>query len=115
MVKKKDELQDVYKNMSKTGYSNAALRIKKNPLSLNKTDQASRCSEADISYNNVTLLLSYLTQSYKIFPRRLANNSRKIQSKLANAVKKARFLALIPYTNSHQIKNYTTENKSIWK
>lgn len=52
---------------------------------------------ADIDYRNTRLLLKYLTEGGKMIPSRITGVSNKNQRALANAVKRARYLALIPY------------------
>jgi len=50
-----------------------------------------------IDYKNPDFLLKFLNEQGKILPRRLSGNSLKYQKKLAQAVKKARHLAILPY------------------
>lgn len=50
-----------------------------------------------IDYKDVNFLLKFVNDQGKIFPRRLTGTSLKYQKKVGNAVKKARFLALLPY------------------
>jgi small subunit ribosomal protein S18 len=50
-----------------------------------------------IDYKDVKLLQRFLTERGKIIPSRISAVSRKHQGKLAQAVKRARFLALLPY------------------
>jgi len=51
----------------------------------------------DINYKNVELLKKYITKFGKITPRYYSGVSLKNQKKLANAIKKARIMALIPF------------------
>ncbi len=50
-----------------------------------------------IDYKDPDFLLRFLNDQGKILPRRLTGNSVKFQRKLAQAVKRARLLALLPY------------------
>jgi len=50
-----------------------------------------------IDYKNPEFLLKFLNEQGKILPRRLTGNSLKYQKKLAQAVKKARHMAFLPY------------------
>jgi small subunit ribosomal protein S18 len=50
-----------------------------------------------IDYKNVDFLLKFLNAQGKILPRRLSGNGLKYQKKVAQAVKRARHLALLPY------------------
>jgi small subunit ribosomal protein S18 len=49
-------------------------------------------------YKNVNLLRNFITERAKIMPRRITGNCAKHQRKLTTAVKRARILALIPFT-----------------
>ena len=50
-----------------------------------------------IDYKDVRLLRRYTSERGKIVPSRITSVSTKMQRKLAQAIKRARFLALIPY------------------
>jgi small subunit ribosomal protein S18 len=52
-----------------------------------------------IDYKDTRMLSRYLTEKGKIVPSRITGVSRKKQKELARAIKRARFLSLIPYTN----------------
>jgi small subunit ribosomal protein S18 len=55
----------------------------------------------DIDYKDLNLLKQYVSESGKIVPSRITGTSAKYQRQLATAIKRARFLALLPYTDSH--------------
>lgn len=50
-----------------------------------------------VDYKDANFLLKFLNEQGKILPRRLTGNSLKFQRRVAQAVKKARHLALLPY------------------
>ena len=50
-------------------------------------------------YKNVKLLKRFISEKGKILPSRITSVSTKKQRELARAVKRARFLALLPYVN----------------
>ena len=50
-----------------------------------------------IDYKDADFLLKFLNDQGKILPRRLTGNSLKFQRRVAQAIKKARHLALLPY------------------
>ena len=54
-----------------------------------------------IDYKDIKLLSRYITEKGKIIPSRITGVSRKKQKELAKAIKRARFLSLISYTNKY--------------
>lgn len=56
---------------------------------------------AEIDYKQLDILKSYITEAGKIIPGRVTGTTVQNQRKLAKAIKQARFLALIPYTDKH--------------
>lgn len=50
-----------------------------------------------IDYKNPDFLMKFVNEQGKILPRRLTGNSLKYQRKVAQAIKRARQLALLPY------------------
>lgn len=56
----------------------------------------------DIDYKDIATLKNYITESGKIVPSRITGTSAKYQRQLSSAIKRARFLALLPYTDSHK-------------
>ncbi len=55
----------------------------------------------EIDYKDLDLLRQYITETGKIVPSRITGTSAKYQRQLATAVKRARYLALLPYTDQH--------------
>ncbi|MCL4879300.1 MAG: 30S ribosomal protein S18 [Anaerolineae bacterium] len=60
-----------------------------------------RDGKCHIDYKDVDTLKRYITEEGKIRPRRQSNVCSKCQRKLAVAIKRARHLALLPYTGAH--------------
>ncbi len=56
----------------------------------------------EIDYKDVAMLKNYITESGKIVPSRITGTSAKYQRQLSTAIKRARFLALLPYTDGHK-------------
>ena len=56
----------------------------------------------EIDYKDIATLKNYITESGKIVPSRITGTSAKYQRQLARAIKRARFLALLPYTDGHK-------------
>ena len=52
-----------------------------------------------IDYKDTKLLSRYISEKGKIVPSRITGVSRKKQKELAKAIKRARFLSLLSYTN----------------
>ncbi|MCX8473296.1 MAG: 30S ribosomal protein S18 [Sediminibacterium sp.] len=50
-----------------------------------------------IDYKDINFLKKFLNEQGRILPRRLSGNSAKYQKKLAESVKRARQMALLPY------------------
>jgi small subunit ribosomal protein S18 len=55
----------------------------------------------EIDYKDLNLLKQFVTETGKIVPSRITGTSAKYQRQLADAVKRARYLALLPYSDSH--------------
>ena len=55
-----------------------------------------------IDYKDLETLKAYISETGKIVPSRITGTSAKYQRQLATAIKRARFLSLLPYTDSHQ-------------
>lgn len=53
--------------------------------------------EATISYRDVKNLKRYISDRGKILPRRVTGNCAKHQRQIAQAIKQARKIALLPY------------------
>jgi len=54
-----------------------------------------------IDYKDVILLKEYVMESGRIVPSRITGTSARYQRQLAKAIKLARFLALLPYCDTH--------------
>lgn len=55
----------------------------------------------EIDYKDVYLLKKFITENGKIVPSRITGTKARFQRMLALAIKRARFLALLPYTDKH--------------
>ena len=54
-----------------------------------------------IDYKDVELLKDFVNETGKIIPARITGTSAGYQRQLSDAIKRARFLALLPYTDLH--------------
>ena len=55
----------------------------------------------EIDYKDIATLKNYISESGKIVPSRITGTRAKYQRQLARAIKRARYLALLPYSDSH--------------
>ena len=55
----------------------------------------------EIDYKDLNTLKQYVSESGKIVPSRITGTKARYQRQLATAIKRARFLALLPYTDQH--------------
>ena len=55
----------------------------------------------EIDYKDLNLLKQYLSETGKIVPSRITATKAKYQRQLATAIKRARYLALLPYSDRH--------------
>ena len=56
----------------------------------------------EVDYKQVDLLKDFISENGKIIPARITGTKAHSQRQLATAVKRARFLALLPYTDQHK-------------
>lgn len=56
------------------------------------------CAGKSVDYKDVAIISKYINEKGKILPRRMTGACAKHQRHIANQVKIARFMALIPYT-----------------
>ena len=66
-------------------------------LKRKKACPLSRKNAPKIDYKDIKLLKKYLSERGKIIPSRVTSVSSKKQRELSQAVKRARFMALLPY------------------
>ena len=55
----------------------------------------------EVDYKDIDLLKDFITENGKLSPARITGTKSKYQRQLGTAVKRARFLALLPYTDKH--------------
>ncbi len=54
-----------------------------------------------IDYKDIRTLREYIMESGRIVPSRITGNKARNQRQLALAIKRARFLAILPYCDTH--------------
>ena len=55
----------------------------------------------EIDYKDLAVLKQYVTETGKIVPSRITGTQARYQRQLATAIKRARYLSLLPYTDAH--------------
>ena len=55
-----------------------------------------------IDYKDLETLKAFVTETGKIVPSRITGTNAKYQRQLARAVKRARAVALLPFTDQHE-------------
>ena len=56
----------------------------------------------EVDYKDLELLKAYISETGKIVPSRITGTKAKYQPQLAKAVKRARYLSLLPYSDAHK-------------
>ena len=56
------------------------------------------CAGKSVDYNDVMIVSKYINEKGKILPRRMTGACAKHQRHIANQIKVARYMALLPYT-----------------
>jgi small subunit ribosomal protein S18 len=59
-------------------------------------------SASEIDYKNLRVLKEYVMDSGRIVPSRITGRKARDQRRLAKEIKRARFLALLAYCDTHQ-------------
>ncbi len=55
----------------------------------------------EIDYKDIVTLKNYISETGKIVPSRITGTKARYQRQLATAIKRARYLALLPYCDHH--------------
>jgi small subunit ribosomal protein S18 len=56
----------------------------------------------EIDFKDIETLKGYVTETGKIVPSRITGTKARYQRQLSTAIKRARYLALLPYSDSHR-------------
>jgi small subunit ribosomal protein S18 len=55
----------------------------------------------EVDYKDINILKEFIGENGKLIPARITGTKSRYQRQLSTAVKRARFLALLPYTDLH--------------
>ena len=55
----------------------------------------------EVDYKDLGLLKAFISETGKIVPSRITGTKARYQRQLSTAIKRARYLALLPYCDSH--------------
>ena len=55
----------------------------------------------EVDYKDIAILKDFVNENGKIIPARITGTKARYQRQLSTAIKRARFLALVPYTDLH--------------
>ena len=55
----------------------------------------------EIDYKDIELLKDFITETGKIVPSRVTGTKSRYQRQLSTAIKRARYVALLPYSDQH--------------
>ncbi|MBV32445.1 MAG: 30S ribosomal protein S18 [Porticoccaceae bacterium] len=55
----------------------------------------------EIDYKDLETLKAYVSETGKIVPSRITGTKARYQRELSEAIKRARYVALLPFTDSH--------------
>jgi len=64
----------------------------------NRRETVAKLKKEDIDYKRLDILATFLTPTAKIEAARRTGANRKQQAQVVRAIKRARYLALLPYT-----------------
>jgi small subunit ribosomal protein S18 len=56
---------------------------------------------AEVDYKDLNILKEFIAENGKVIPARITGTKTRFQRQLGIAIKRARFLALLPYTDLH--------------
>jgi len=56
---------------------------------------------AEVDYKDLNILKEFISENGRVIPARITGTKSRFQRQLSVAIKRARFLALMPYTDLH--------------
>ncbi|TSE24948.1 30S ribosomal protein S18 [Tepidimonas aquatica] len=84
--------------------ANRPKRVNSNPLfKRKKFCRFTVTGVEEVDYKDIDTLKDFIAENGKIIPARLTGTRAIFQRQVATAIKRARFLALLPYTDQHRV------------
>ena len=68
---------------------------------MSKENKKTNLGDPEIDYKNLDKLRQYIGETGKILPGRISGASASQQRRITAEIKRARYLALLPYTDQH--------------
>ena len=65
-------------------------------------NENTKSGDPEIDYKNLDKLRQYIGETGKILPGRISGASSSMQRRITTEIKRARYLALLPYTDQHR-------------
>ena len=69
---------------------------------MSKDSKNTNSGDPEIDYKNLDKLRQYIGETGKILPDRISGASASQQRRITTEIKRARYLALLPYTDQHR-------------
>ena len=69
---------------------------------MSKDSKSTNSGDPEIDYKNLDKLRQYIGETGKILPGRISGASASQQRRIPTEIKRARYLALLPYTAPHR-------------
>ena len=69
---------------------------------MSKDKQSAGSGDPEIDYKNLDKLRQFIGETGKILPGRISGASASEQRRITAEIKRARYLALLPYTDQHR-------------
>ena len=69
---------------------------------MSKDSKSTNSGDPEIDYKNLDKLRQYIGETGKILPGRISGTSASQQRRITTEIKRARYLALLPYTDQHR-------------
>ena len=69
---------------------------------MSKDSKSTNSGDPEIDYKNLDKLRQYIGETGTILPGRISGASASQQRRITTEIKRARYLALLPYTDQHR-------------